>query len=47
MTVERTIYGAWRVSAIVAGYRISRLFIGYTKRAAVREFKAEIRQALA
>lgn len=47
MTIERTHSGAWRVSAIVAGYRISRLFIGYTRRAAVREFKAEIRQAVA
>lgn len=47
MTIERTHFGAWRVSAIVAGYRISRLFIGYTKRAAVREFKAEIKHALA
>lgn len=42
MTVERIIpSGAWRVSAIIDGYYVTRQYIGYTKREAVRMFRTE------
>jgi hypothetical protein len=39
MTIERTFQGAWRVSAIVDGYLVTRQFFGYTKKEAVAAFK--------
>jgi hypothetical protein len=38
VTVERTLQG-WRVSAMLKGYRVSKHYIGYTKRDAIRMFK--------
>ena len=34
--------GGWRVSAIVGGYLRSVLYLGYTKRDAVRAFRASV-----
>jgi hypothetical protein len=42
-TVWRDTYGAWRVAAIVAGYRVERAYYGHTKREAVRLFRAAAR----
>jgi len=39
MTIERTFQG-WRLSAMVNGERISRHYIGYTKREAFAVFRA-------
>jgi hypothetical protein len=39
MTIERTFQGAWRISAIVDGYLVTRQFFGYTKKEAVAAFK--------
>lgn len=44
MTAERTAQGAWRISAIVGGYRESRTYFFYTKREAIAEFRAEFKQ---
>ena len=41
MTIERTHQGAYRVSSIVGGYLVTRLYFGMTKREALREFRAE------
>lgn len=41
VSVEKTIQGAWRVSAIVGGYLVSMQYMGYTKREAVARFKEQ------
>lgn len=41
MSVERTIQGAWKVSAIVEGYLVTKQYFGYTKREAIALFKEE------
>ena len=43
LSVWRDNYGAWRVAAIVAGYRVERAYYYYTKREAVRLFRAAVR----
>jgi len=40
MSIERTVQG-WRISDIVHGYRVSQHYIGYTKREAIRLFRAQ------
>lgn len=34
--------GAWEMSAIVAGYWVSKVYMGYTKRVAVRRFVTDV-----
>ena len=41
MTIERTFQGAWRISAIIDGYLVTRQFMGYTKREAINAFKGK------
>lgn len=41
VSVEKTFQGAWRVSAIVGGFLVSRQYMGYTKREAVAMFKQQ------
>jgi hypothetical protein len=41
MTIEKTIQGAYKVSAIVRGYLVTRSYMGYTKSEAVKMFKEE------
>ena len=41
VSTEKTFQGAWRVSAIVGGYLVSRQYMGYTKREAVAMFKEQ------
>ena len=43
MTIERTIQGTWRISAIHDGHLVTRLYVGYTKRQAIISFMGEIR----
>jgi hypothetical protein len=38
-TIERTFQGAWRISALVDGYLVSRQYMGYTKKEAIAAFK--------
>ena len=45
MTIEKNIHGAYVISDIVKGYRVSRQYYGYTKREAVKAFRAEARGA--
>jgi hypothetical protein len=40
MTIERTFQGAYKISAIVNGYLVTRQYMGYTKREAIQRFKA-------
>lgn len=42
MTIEKNKEGAWVVSDIVNGYRVSRRYYFYTKREAVRLFRQEV-----
>lgn len=35
--------GAWVVAAIVDGYRKFRMYYGYTKREAMRQFRKDVR----
>ena len=44
MSVNRNHAGAWVISAIVAGYLVTRQYYFYTKREAIRQFKAEFPQ---
>jgi hypothetical protein len=43
MTIERTTNGAWRVYELIDGYLESRLYMGYTKKEALAEFRAEFK----
>jgi 5-bromo-4-chloroindolyl phosphate hydrolysis protein len=43
MIAEKNNEGAWVVSDIVNGYRVSRRYYFYTKREAVRLFRQEMR----
>lgn len=44
MTIERTFQGAYKISAIVNGYLVSKQFLGYTKREAIQAFKEFTKQ---
>jgi hypothetical protein len=44
MTIERTFQGAWRISAMIDGYLVTRQFLGYTKKEAIAAFKGAIRE---
>lgn len=39
MTIEKTFQGAWKISAIINGYLVTRQYMGYTKKEAIRLFK--------
>jgi hypothetical protein len=40
MIIERNYQGAWVISDIIGGYRVARSYYGYTKREAIRLFRA-------
>jgi hypothetical protein len=42
MTIEKTIQGAWRLSAIVDNHIVTRVYFGYTKRQALNAFREEM-----
>lgn len=42
MSVEK-ITGGWCVADMIGGYRVKRLYFGYTKRESIREFRAEFK----
>ena len=44
MTIEKNHEGAWLISDIWEGLYVSRLYYFYTKREAIRQFKAEFPQ---
>jgi len=44
MTIERTFQGAYRISAIVNGYLVSKQYMGYTKKEAIQAFKEFTKQ---
>lgn len=39
--IERTFQGAWRISAMVNGYLVSKQYFGYTKREALAAFQEQ------
>ena len=41
LEIERTFQGAWRISAMVNGYLVTKQYMGYTKREAVAAFQFE------
>ena len=44
MTIDKTSEGAIRITAIVSGYLVTRRYYFYTRREAIRSFKAEFPQ---
>lgn len=42
MTAERNRDGAWMISSLVRGYLVTRRYYGFTKREAIRAFRAEV-----
>lgn len=44
MTIERTFQGAYKISAIINGYLVTKQYMGYTKREAIQAFKESIKQ---
>jgi hypothetical protein len=44
MTIEKTYQGAWRISAIIDGYLVTKQYFGYTKKEALTLFKEETTQ---
>lgn len=41
ISIEQTFQGAWRISAIVKGYLVSKQYMGYTKKEAVALFQQQ------
>lgn len=41
LNIERTFQGAWRISALVNGYLVTKQYFGYTKKEAVTAFQLE------
>ena len=41
LEIERTFQGAWRISAIVDGYLVSKQYMGYTKKEAIELFQEQ------
>ena len=44
MSIERTFQGAYKISAIVNGYLVTKQYMGYTKREAIQRFKEFTKQ---
>ena len=44
MTIERTFQGAYRISAVVNGYLVSKQYMGYTKKEAIQAFKEDTKK---
>jgi hypothetical protein len=42
MTIEKTIQGAWRLSAIIDNHIVICVYFGYTKRQALNAFREEL-----
>ena len=45
LTIDRTSDGAWRISAIVGGYLVTRRYHFYTRRESVALFLSEMKGA--
>jgi hypothetical protein len=43
MTIDKNTEGAWRVSDIIGGYLVTKVYYFYTKREAIKRFKEETR----
>lgn len=45
MMIDRNAEGAWRITALVGGYYVTRTFYGYTKKEAVALFRDHIKNS--
>lgn len=43
MTVEKTIFGYWKISKVINGVLITRQYSGYSKRDAIAMFREDTR----
>ena len=43
MTIDKNAEGAWRISDIIGGYLVTKVYYFYTKREAIKLFKEETR----
>jgi len=41
MSIKKNVNGYWIISDIIDGYRVQKIYIGYTKRKALSMFKKE------
>lgn len=41
MTIKKTFQGAWKISAIINGYLVTRQYFGYTRNVKVPENEVE------
>lgn len=41
MTIDKTSEGAWRISAIIDGYLVTRRYYFYSRKEAIKRFKTE------
>lgn len=44
MSIEKLINGGWCISTMIKGYRVKRIYIGYSKKEAIHEFVTEFKQ---
>ena len=44
MSIEKTFQGAYKISAVINGYLVSKQYMGYTKREAIQAFKEFTKQ---
>ncbi len=44
---EKTFQGAWRISAIVDGYRIEKQYFWFTKKEALNAFRNDLKKRMA
>lgn len=42
LSIEKTFQGAWRIHAMVDGYRVSRQYFGYTRKEAIERFRLDV-----
>ncbi len=43
LTIDRNAEGAWRVSAVVGGFLVTRVYYGFTRSESVARFRAEMK----
>jgi len=43
MTIDRNAEGAWRITALVGSYYVTRCYYGFTRRESVARFRAEMK----
>ena len=44
MTIDKNAEGAWRITDIIGGYLVTRVYYFYTKREAIRLYTQEMKE---